>query len=252
MPSKSCSPDRLTQKGANQGVGFECAKELLNSPNYHVILACRSISNANTAADSLRSDGAKGSVEPLHLDVTDEATVNAAVKQVTGTHSRIDTLVNNAGILEKSDDLSHVRFRRTFETNVVGVVLVTDAFLPLLRKSSNPRLVFVSSSIGSLTHAADPESPYYNSARPFPHYRTSKAALNMLLIEYQKSFAPEGFKVIGADPGLVATNFLNKDAVLKNGALGADAGGKTVAEAVTGERDADLGRVVGRYGVSPW
>jgi len=86
----------------------------------------------------------------------------------------------------------------------------------------------------------------------FSHYRASKAALNMLLIEYHKTLGEEGFKIMGADPGLVVTNFLNAERVRALGAPEADVGGGTVAEVVKGERDADMGRVVGRYGVSPW
>lgn len=75
----------------------------------------------------------------------------------------------------------------------------------------------------------------------------------MLLIEYHKALKDEGFVVMGADPGLVATNFMDKDLVAGMGAPGADVGGKTVAEVVTGKRDGDgVGRVVGRYGISPW
>jgi NAD(P)-dependent dehydrogenase (short-subunit alcohol dehydrogenase family) len=83
-------------------------------------------------------------------------------------------------------------------------------------------------------------------------YRTSKAALNMMLIEYDNELREERFKVMGADPGLVVTNFLDADLVKSLGAPGADVWGRTVAEVVKGERDGDLGRVVGRYGVSPW
>lgn len=197
----------------------------------------------------------KGSVEAVQIDVTDEASVQSAVEQVTRDHQRLDILVNNAGIGETSTaGPPYQRLRDVLTTNTIGPVMVTDMFLDLLRKSSDPRLVLVSSSGGSLTHAADPTSPYYGSktGMQFSHYRASKAALNMLLIEYHKTLGQERFKVMGADPGLVVTNFLNAEKVRALGAPEADVGGGTLAEVVKGERDADMGRVVGRYGVSPW
>jgi NAD(P)-dependent dehydrogenase (short-subunit alcohol dehydrogenase family) len=155
---------------------------------------------------------------------------------------------------DKSHDPAWVGMRKILATNVVGPMLVTEMFLDLLRKSSSPRIVFVSSSGSSLTHAADPKSPYYGSKTGMKSsaYRASKASLNMMLIQYDKELREEGFKVMGADPGLVVTNFLDAALVKSLGAPGADVGGRTVAEVVKGERDADLGRVVGRYGVSPW
>ena len=86
----------------------------------------------------------------------------------------------------------------------------------------------------------------------FRHYHASKAALNMLMTEYHKTLGQEGFRVMGADPGLVATNFLNAEKVRALGMPEADVGETTVAGVVKGERDADTGRVVGRYAISPW
>lgn len=242
--------------GANQGVGYETAKDLvLSSSDYHVLLCSRDHENGAKAATELNAVAdKKGTVEAIDLDVTNEETVGRAADQIASRFERLDVLVNNAGILEKSNDPPHERLRKVLATNTIGPVLVTDKFLPLLKKSQSPRIVFVGSSGGSLTHASDPTSPYYGSKTglSFSHYRASKAALNMLLIEYHKALEKERFKVIGADPGLVVTNFLDAEHVRKVGAPGADVGGKTVAEVVKGERDADLGKVVGRYGVSPW
>ncbi|MCJ1460667.1 hypothetical protein MMC28_011049 [Mycoblastus sanguinarius] len=242
--------------GANQGVGYECAKNLLlSSPSYHVLLGCRSGPKGAEALATLQSlPSLQGTVETIQIDVTSEDSVAAAAETVATTHGCLNVLVNNAGILEQSTDPPHIRLRTVLATNTIGPVLVTETFLPLLRKSTTPRIVFVSSSAGSLAHAADPDSPYYGSRTGpnFTHYRASKAALNMLVIQYHKVLAIEGFKVMGADPGLVVTNFMDAEMVRKRGAPGADVGGGTVAEVIKGERDADVGRVVGRYGVSPW
>ena len=242
--------------GANQGIGYECAKNLvLSSATYHVLLGSRSLGNGHKAAAKLSTlPDLKGSVEALQIDVTDQESIAEAVEQVQSVHQRLDVLVNNAGIGESSTSgPSYKRLHDLLATNTIGPVMVTENFLPLLRKSSSPRIVFVSSSGGSLTHAADPKSPYYGSktGMQHSHYRASKAALNMLLIESHKMLWEEGFAIMGADPGLVVTNFLDAEKVRALGAPEADVGGRTVAEVVRGERDTDMGRVVGRYGVSP-
>ena len=132
----------------------------------------------------------KGSVEAVQIDVTDEDSVKRAVEQVTRDHQRLDIVVNHAGIGGTSTGgPPYQRLHDVLTTNTGGPVMVTDIFLDLLRKSSDPRLVLVGSSGGSLIHAADPISPYYGSetGMQFSHYRASKAALNMLLIEYHKT-----------------------------------------------------------------
>lgn len=144
-------------------------------------------------------------------------------------------------------------FRRILDTNVVGALSVTEACLDLLRKAVHrpPRLIFVSSSTGSITHAANPESPYYGPGAV--EYRSSKAALNMLMVMYYARLKPEGFYVFGADPGLVATNFTgNPDSLRKRNAAEPWEGGERVATVVKGEKDADVGKVLGVYGVSPF
>jgi len=188
-------------------------------------------------------------VTPLQLDVTDDNSVDEAAKTVEETYGRLDILVNNAGIFSQNP-IAREAFREVLAVNCVGPVSVTEAFLPLLKKSESPRLIFVSSSVGSISQAADPESKYY---RPTANeYRASKAALNMLIVQYWGKLKNEGFKVFGADPGLVATDFLNREAVKKRGAVEPEVGGKRVACVVRGDRDGDVGRVCGEYGVSPW
>lgn len=136
-------------------------------------------------------------------------------------------------------------------TNVVGALGMTETFLDLLRKSSEPRVVFVSSSGTSITQAADPTSKYY-SDNGF-EYRSSKAAMNMLLVLYHNRLQKEGIKVLGADPGLCATNFTgNAAALLSRGAATPTQGGDRVATVAKGEKDADVGHVLGEYGISPW
>ncbi|KAM6508196.1 hypothetical protein FALCPG4_018078 [Fusarium falciforme] len=241
--------------GANQGVGYETAKNLvLSAADYHVILGSRDKAKGESAAKELQSvSGIKGTVSSTQLDVTDDGSVDGAAKRLGDEWGRLDVLVNNAGIISMASPPTREAFRTVLETNVVGPLSVTEAFLPLLRKAEHkpPRLVFVSSSMGSITHASDPSSPYYN-----PHgteYRTSKAALNMLMTMYNARLKPEGFLIFGADPGLCATNFTKDPRSLRNrGAAEPSDGGERVATVVKGENDADVGKLLGAYGVSPW
>lgn len=119
--------------------------------------------------------------------------MDAAAKHVAETFGRLDILCNNAGIFSKNPSARDA-VREILAVNVVGVVSVTEAFLPLLRKSAAPRIIFVSSSVGSITHASDPTSKYY--APMANEYRASKAALNMLLTQYWVKLGKDGFKVV--------------------------------------------------------
>lgn len=185
--------------------------------------------------------------------MTNDATVDTAASRIASEYGRLDVLVNNAGIVSIVSPPTRDALRRVLETNVVGALSVTEAFLDLLRKAEHkpPRLVFVSSGLGSITHAANPQSPYYRPSGT--EYRTSKAALNMMMVMYYARLKSEGFLVFGADPGLCATNFTgNADALRQRGAAEPEQGGERVACVIKGEKDADVGKVLGDYGVSPF
>ena len=241
-------PQTDISSGANQGVGFETAKNLLlSSANYHVLIGSRDPTKGLAAVTTLKESPIKGTVSFIQIDVTNTASVDAAVKQVSDTYGRLDILVNNAGIISTNPVLAEA-LRETLEVNCVGVVIVTEAFIPLLRKSSTKRLVFISSGVSSISHAANPESRYY---RPYvSQYRVTKAGLNMLLVQYWAKLKEEGFKVFGADPGLVATNLHERSRTAAM--MGADVGGGRVAVVVKGERDEFEGKVCGAYGVLEW
>ncbi|QPC59865.1 hypothetical protein HYE67_002096 [Fusarium culmorum] len=241
--------------GANQGVGYETAKNLLlSSVDYHVIIGSRDEAKGEVAASELRSlENIKGTVSSIQLDVTDDASVDVAARNLTSEWGRLDILVNNAGIISMASPPTREAFRTVLETNLIGALSVTEAFLPLLRKAEHlpPRLIFVTSSTGSITHAANPDSPYYN---PYAtEYRTSKAGLNMLMAMYYARLKPDGFLVFSVDPGLCATNFTHDaESLRQRGAAEPSDGGEQVACVVKGEKDKDVGNVIGAHGVVPW
>lgn len=165
--------------GGNRGLGFASARALAKAGNC-VVLTSRDGVDAEKAAASLRGEGLD--VQALPLDVTSLTSIASAVEQVQQQQGRLDVLVNNAGVLPEATDAeehefaSPEMFQSTFATNVFGAVAVIEAFLPLLRRSPMGRIVNVSTTMGSLSGQADPDSPYYQMV--VPAYQSSKAALN--------------------------------------------------------------------------
>ncbi len=143
----------------------------------------------------------------MRLDVTDVGTIGRASRVIERDFGRLDVLVNNAGIAldyAPPSALSIDAVRQTYETNVFGVIVATQVLLPLLRKSKAPRIVNVSSGLGSLTLHTSPNNPFahYNSVA----YSTSKTALNAVTVAFANELKGAGFKINAADPGYTATN----------------------------------------------
>ncbi len=190
--------------GANKGIGKEIARQLA-AAGLTVHVGARDAERGKQAAEEI---GAR----PVVLDVTDPAGVAAAVRAV----GELDVLVNNAGVLlgDAAPGESDVdTFRRTYETNVFGVLAVTNAFLPALRRSARPRIVMISSGTGSLTWSTGPQFPHAGTSAA---YRSSKTALNALTVFYAHELAGAGFKVNALAPGLRATD-LNDRAKAEGG-----------------------------------
>jgi NAD(P)-dependent dehydrogenase (short-subunit alcohol dehydrogenase family) len=187
--------------GANKGLGFETARRLI-AAGHTVYIGSRDAERGRRAAEQL---GARS----VLLDTTDDASVQAAVK-VIETDGGLDILVNNAGVEERGDnnavigpaDVTADVMRQTFETNVFGTVRVTHAFLPLLQRSAAPVVVNVSSALGSLTSATNPATPTY--AYPGVAYPASKAAVNMITVQFAKAFP--NMRINAVEPGFTKTD----------------------------------------------
>jgi NAD(P)-dependent dehydrogenase (short-subunit alcohol dehydrogenase family) len=192
--------------GANKGIGLETAR-LLGARGMTVLLGCRDEERGRTAEAELRAGGADA--HAIALDVTDEESIAAAAKRVDDTYGRLDILINNAGIAlgdgaGRPSETTLATMRAVFDTNVFGVVAVTNAMLPLLRRSSAPRIVNVSSEVGSITSLTNPDSPLWRlTSVPYP---SSKTALNMVTAMYAKELREAGFLVNAANPGYCATD----------------------------------------------
>lgn len=192
--------------GANKGIGFETARQLARE-GHTVLVAGRDGAKAEAAVAELTREGLKA--EAVTLDVDDAASIARAVAQVGERHGKLDTLINNAGVaLEgwgvQASQTPLDSWRATFETNVFGLVAVTQAFLPLVRKSEAGRIVNVSSILGSLTLHSDPSSPIYDFKSAA--YDSSKAAVNQYTIHLAHELRNTPIKVNSAHPGWVKTD----------------------------------------------
>jgi NAD(P)-dependent dehydrogenase (short-subunit alcohol dehydrogenase family) len=199
--------------GANQGVGFQVAKELA-AHGVTVLVGSRNLERGETAAKSINGDA-----RAIQLDVTNQASIAAAAERIRKEFGRLDLLVNNAAIsnarkdrlslreyakLTRPSNVSLDEVRAVWETNVFGVLAVYQAMLPLLRESSDARIVNVSSGVGSLTSNADPAYPYRTFFSPV--YPASKTALNAVTLAMMLELESTGIKVNLVSPGYTKTN----------------------------------------------
>lgn len=224
--------------GANKGLGREAASRLI-AGGHDVWIAARDELRGREAADLL---GARF----VRLDVTSDASVDAAAEYVGAESGHLDVLVNNAGITGERvavPNLTASEVLHVFETNLAGVVRVTHAFLPLLEKSDNPVIVNVSSGMGSLHLTTDPSR--LESTIISPAYTSSKAALNMLTTQYAKALPHVLINAV--DPGYTGTD-LNNNRGTQSVTEGTDA----IVRMATIGPDGPTGTFVSRDGVVPW
>ncbi len=192
--------------GANKGLGLETARQL-GARGIQVLLGARDAKRGAAAAAELSAAGVRASA--IALEVTDAASIAAAAAQVERSHGRLDILVNNAGILDYAAETGPVTttlatYRRVFDTNFFGLIAVTQAFLPLLRRAPAGRIVNLTSILGSLAEHADRNSPIFG--KNFTAYDSSKAAVNLFTLELSQALAGTPIKVNAAHPGWVKTD----------------------------------------------
>ena len=203
--------------GANQGIGLQIAKELV-AKNFTVLVGSRNLERGEAAAEEVGPDA-----HALQLDITDPASIAAAAERVRKEFGRVDVLVNNAAVSNtrmppgmsveeysqstRPSVVSLDEVRAVFETNVFGVLAVTQAMLPLLRAAPAGRIVNVSSGVGSLTRNADPAVPWRSIFGPV--YPASKTALNAMTLAMAIELEATGIKVNAVSPGFTKTNLNN-------------------------------------------
>lgn len=191
--------------GANKGIGFEVARQI-GRTGATILIGARDPKAGQEAAEKLTAEGIYAQF--VAIDLSDHATIQAAVQSINAQFGYLDILVNNAGIATEGDGPPSISkldaIETTFRTNFFGTVIVTQAMLPLLRKAASARIVNVSSGLGSLTQNGDPT--YSFAAAKFLGYSSSKAALNMLTVQLAYELRDTSIKVNSADPGFTATD----------------------------------------------
>lgn len=195
--------------GANKGLGYEIATGL-GAKGYRVAVGARDGARGEAAVKALRAAGVDAYAVPL--DVTDDHSVAAAAQLIERRGGGLDVLVNNAGIsgetgpgwVQDPTTLDIDAVREIVDTNVFGVIRVTNAMLPMLRRSPSPRIVNISSSVGSLTWQSDPE---INVGPVMAAYSPTKTYLNAITVHYVRQLADTNILINTACPGLVATDF---------------------------------------------
>ncbi|MGN9783827.1 SDR family NAD(P)-dependent oxidoreductase [Nonomuraea sp. ZG12] len=221
--------------GANKGIGFETAKQLVEL-GHIVYVGARDVERGQKAAAAL---GARF----VRLDVTDDASVSSALATIDAAEGRLDVLVHNAGVLGDGVPDGPTALR-AFDTNAVGIVRVTEAALPLLRRSSNPNVVTVSSSAGSFWAVTNPERPEFGL--PLALYSASKSAATMLTVQYAKS--QPGIKFNAVEPGTTATDMTAAFGIGRS----PEESARTVVRLATLGADGPTGTFQDETGELPW
>jgi NAD(P)-dependent dehydrogenase (short-subunit alcohol dehydrogenase family) len=233
--------------GANKSIGFETARQM-GALGYHIILGSRDKANGQAAIAKLKGEGFNDA-ELLLIDISDETSVNAAKTQLESKHSSLDVLINNAGISggfpQSPLSVNMEMVKKVYETNVFGTMRTTLAFIDLLKKSDQPRIVNVTSDLASLTSHNDPTWPYYNFKGGA--YGPSKTAVNAYTVALAFELKDTGFKINAVNPGFTATDFNNHRGT-KNVA---DAASVIVKYATIGP-DGPTGGFFSDYGETPW
>jgi NAD(P)-dependent dehydrogenase (short-subunit alcohol dehydrogenase family) len=232
--------------GANKGIGLETGRQLALT-GMTVLLGSRDIGRGKAAVEKLRHLGV--SVEAIELDVTDPKTIQAAARDISTRFGRLDILVNNAAIVlddqsKMPSDQSLDVWRKTFETNLFGMIAVTQAFLPLLLKSAAGRIVNLSSGLASATIHADPKG---GLPKNIAAYSVSKTAVNAWTIHLAAELKDRGIKVNAGDPGWVKTDLGGPNAPLE-----VEAGARTSVHLATLDAEGPTGGFYKTSNSIPW
>jgi len=241
--------------GANRGMGFEIAKEL-GAQGQSVLIGSRSLENGQVAAERLVDIGIKA--EAIQLDVTSHESVQNASNLINERYGYLNILINNAGAAfdqhKSPSELNIDVIRKDFNINYFGLVDVTQQFIPLLKKGQPAKIINITSMMGSLNQALNPNSEVYHASAV--GYQSAKAATNMFTIQLAKEFINNkiAISVNSIDPGIVATNFGGGDpeAAKARGAKTVNEGVARTIELATNLVDSTTATFSNTNGIVPW
>ncbi|KAK2756167.1 hypothetical protein FQN54_005575 [Arachnomyces sp. PD_36] len=256
--------------GANTGIGFQIVRALASaSKPYHIIVGARSTAKADGAIKAVQDEfpSSLSKLSSVVIDLEDDESIQNAFNEVSADHGRLDVLINNAG---GQFEPQHMRgeisereaWNKSWNLNTAGTQIVTSTFVPLLLKSAEPRLLFVTSGASALSGTEDPAVPVNTKPPPgwpktgflgVPAYRSAKTGLNMLMREWHRVLEGDRVKVFAISPGLLATGLGGNPEFLKKiGAKDPAIAGPFIRSVVEGERDADVGKILSRDGIQAW
>ncbi|PTB61645.1 NAD(P)-binding protein [Trichoderma citrinoviride] len=255
--------------GGNTGLGLEIIRTLYQSSKaYNILLGSRSLEKAKVVVNDLLSEArdTTTTIEPVKIDVEDDASILSAYAFVEKKYGRLDVLVNNAGAnfdrqLHKGEMTAREAWNKSWAINTTGAHVTTLTFIPLLLQSADPRLLFIASGTSTLTgHEKEERFTDTPPAKGWPKqelswsaYRSAKTGMNMMMREWARILKNDGVKVWAVSPGLLATGLGGDHELLKKlGAIHPRVGAEVVQGVIEGKRDADVGRVVKKDGVQPW
>ena len=232
--------------GANKGIGFETAKQLAQS-GYFVYLGSRNKIKGLEALEKLKALGINN-VDCIEIDVTNINSIKSARKELESKVKQLDVLINNAGIGGgQAQNLSTgeiENLRKVFETNFFGALQTTQQFIPLLKKSNEPRIVNVSSGLGSLTIHSSTQNPNYAI---YDAYSCSKTALNAFTVLLAKEFKNTNFKINSVTPGYTATDLNHFQ-----GTQTPEQAAKVIVKYATVDKDGPTGKFLKEDGEVDW
>jgi NAD(P)-dependent dehydrogenase (short-subunit alcohol dehydrogenase family) len=248
MESLSASTTIVLITGANQGLGYECVKKLAaEQPNFRIIIGSRDIAKGHKAVSAVSILAQNTAVETVQLEVTSDESITKAAEYVNHKYGRLDVLFNNAGTMFVQEPTFRAEMQKIIDTNAISAACITEKFMPLLQKAVVPRLLFMSSGLGSLGYTQLPFSPYYNL--DFKAYSASKAALNMIGALYAVKYHKDGVKVNMIDPGFRSTNL---NGFNEQGADPADGAVEACRLMVDNTKDGQHGTFTATAGLQPW
>ncbi|PVH84981.1 short-chain dehydrogenase [Cadophora sp. DSE1049] len=214
-------------------------------------MGARNQAKGEKALQELQARNPRGTLSLVVLDVTDDDSIETAAATIKSTFGRIDVLVNNAGI-DLLGPITRETLRAAFDPNVFGVLLLTNAVMPLLKASSSPKIINVSSELGSIALKLDPNNLYHKL--PGEVYRLTKASLNMLTACQHVTLQEFGGTAWAYCPGYVVTDLSgDREERKKQGAESSETSAQGILEIVEGKRDEEVGNFITKYGKQfPW
>ncbi|KAJ9619714.1 uncharacterized protein PV06_00004 [Exophiala oligosperma] len=261
--------------GGNAGLGLEIARSLAkDAAPYNIIIGSRELARGAEAVARLQKEilDSHSKFSAVQIDVTSDSSIQGAVDHVNQNFGNLDVLINNAGVgVDREIQAGKLGLRdgwnRTWDVNVTGAHVTTTLFVPLLLKSSKPRLLFMTSGTSVLADTERMDANYATinayppAGWPKPHtlnpteaYRSSKVGLNMMMRQWYRWLKNDGVKVFAVSPGFLATGLagIGPEKLTQIGALDPAIGGNFVKDVVQGKRDADEGKPINIRGIQQW